>query len=251
MQPTRVTFLGHSTVVIETGPLKILTDPVLRPQLGLIRRHTRPLDSSFWATVDAIAISHAHHDHLDVESLRSVDTRVRIIVPRGLGRIVRRIGFHQVDEIAPGEELDIDGVRVAAVFAEHSGRRVPFGPDAPAVGYLVDGPHRVYFAGDTDIFDAMADLAAPDIALLPVWGWGPRLGPGHLDPVRAADAAALLRARMAVPIHWGTLYPAGLKRLMQGPLEEPGRAFKAAAAERAPETEVRVLAPGDSLVLAD
>ena len=76
---------------------------------------------------------------------------------------------------------------------------------------------RVYAAGDTDLFDGMAGLPSPDVALLPVWGWGPTLGPGHLDPVRAAEAVARLRPRVAVPVHWGTFALAGLVRA-------PGRA---------------------------
>jgi L-ascorbate metabolism protein UlaG (beta-lactamase superfamily) len=122
------------------------------------------------------------------------------------------------------------------------------GPTGPALGYVVEGERRVYFAGDTDMYAEMADIEAPDVALLPIWGWGPRLGPGHMNPRRAAEAAALLRARMAVPIHWGTLHPMGLRRLMPN---EPAVQFAAAAAELAPTTDVRVLQPGASLDLDD
>ena len=81
---------------------------------------------------------------------------------------------------------------------------------------MIEGDgRRVYFAGDTDIFDGMADLAPVDVALLPIWGWGPTMGPGHMDPARAAQAAALLQARLAIPIHWGTYYPIHLG--LQGP----------------------------------
>ena len=81
---------------------------------------------------------------------------------------------------------------------------------------MIEGDgRRVYFAGDTDLFDGMADLAPVDVALLPIWGWGPTMGPGHMDPARAAQAAALLRARLAIPIHWGTYYPIHLG--LQGP----------------------------------
>jgi len=89
-----------------------------------------------------------------------------------------------------------------------------------------------------------------DLALLPVWGWGPTLGPGHLDPERAARAAALLSPRIAVPIHWGTLYPLGLARLRPGPLRSPGWEFAARMREIAPQVEARVLAPGESTSLS-
>ena len=105
----------------------------------------------------------------------------------------------------------------------------------------------MFFAGDTDLFDAMEGLVPDlDVALLPIWGWGPLIGPGHLDPSRAAEAVARLRPRVAVPIHWGTLRPfyRGTRARF---LREPAEAFVAAARERAPETTVNVLAPGESL----
>ena len=114
----------------------------------------------------------------------------------------------------------------------------------PAVGYLIAGTRRVYFAGDTDLFDGMSGLGEPDVALLPIWGWGPRLGSGHMDPRRAAGAAAMIRPRIVVPIHWGTLYPRFLKHFRPDPLFLPPQEFARAMDELAPEVEVRLLAPG-------
>jgi L-ascorbate metabolism protein UlaG (beta-lactamase superfamily) len=84
-----------------------------------------------------------------------------------------------------------------------------------------------------------------DLALLPVWTWGPHLGPGHLGPEDAAEVAAEIGARAAVPIHWGTLYPRRLHRVWTRPLMEPGDRFAAAAARLAPRTDIRVLRPGE------
>jgi L-ascorbate metabolism protein UlaG (beta-lactamase superfamily) len=106
----------------------------------------------------------------------------------------------------------------------------------------------VYFAGDTDLFDGMADLGPLDVALLPVWGWGPSLGPGHMDPETAARAAALLRPRVAVPIHWGTYLQVGLRR-RESLLTEPPELFAAHCADLAPGVTVRVLQPGGTLPL--
>ena len=107
---------------------------------------------------------------------------------------------------------------------------------------MLDG---VYFAGDTDLFDGMAEIGARgvDVALLPIWGWGPRLPPGHLDPQRAAQATRLLAPRVVIPIHWGTYLRAGMRR---GDLEAPARAFAEAVARTAPSCEVVVLRPGES-----
>jgi L-ascorbate metabolism protein UlaG (beta-lactamase superfamily) len=119
------------------------------------------------------------------------------------------------------------------------------------VGFLIDdGGTRVYFAGDTDVFDGMADLAPGlTVALLPVWGWGPKVGPGHLDPERAAQATALLQPRLAVPIHWGTY--AGPRVWWRDDPALPAREFARLAARSAPDVDVRILAPGDELSFAD
>jgi len=250
MDPARLTFLGHSTVLIEVDSLRILTDPVLGAGLGPIRRQVPQVRPHLFDDLDAIFISHAHHDHLDIGSLRRVPGTPQILVPRGLGPMLRRAGFERLVEVDVGDDVEIDRVRVQVVKAEHDGRRPPLGPHAPALGCLIHGSHRIYFAGDTDLFDEMRFLDRPDVAFLPVWGWGPRLGPGHMDPRRAAQAAAILKPRLAVPIHWGTLYPLGMRRVIPGPLDEPGRAFLEAAKELAPEVEVRILEPGASIDLS-
>jgi L-ascorbate metabolism protein UlaG (beta-lactamase superfamily) len=161
-----------------------------------------------------------------------------------------KTGLGPVEEVRPGDRLTIDRVHLSVVEARHSGRREPFGPTGPATGCVITGSRTIYFPGDTDVFPGMADLAGTlDVALLPVWGWGPTIGEGHMDPGRAAQAAALLAPRLAIPIHWGTLYPAGLRRFVPRPFEEPGSLFAAAAAKAAPAVEVRILAPGASMDL--
>jgi len=108
----------------------------------------------------------------------------------------------------------------------------------------------VYFAGDTDLFPEMANLSDElDVALLPVWGWGPKLGVGHLTPERAAEALTLLWPRVAVPIHWGTLRPLAIGKIASNFLAEPPLAFRKHAAQLAPEVQVEILAPGRSLSL--
>ena len=243
-----VTFLGHSTVLIEMAGVRVLTDPVLYDRVSVLRRLVSPLPAALYARIDGAVISHAHHDHLDVASLRLLGTDTKLIAPRGVASLLRRAGFRHVVELSPGQSADIGAVHVTATQARHSGFRLPFGPSGAAVGYLLDeGNERVYFAGDTDVFDEMADLAGIDLALLPVWGWGPRLGPGHLDPRRAAESLRLLRPRAAVPIHWGTLWPLGLGRVTPGRLHDPPREFARIAAEIAPEVTVLLTAPGASV----
>jgi L-ascorbate metabolism protein UlaG (beta-lactamase superfamily) len=236
-------------VLLELGGVRLLTDPVLRPGFAHIRRHAAPPAPDVAERVDAVLISHLHLDHLDVRSLRWLGGSVRLLVPRGAGAFLRGRGFPNVEELAPGQSQDVGGLEVVATHAVHDGRRWPVsGPRASPIGFVVRGGRSIYFAGDTDLFEGMDGLEPGlDLALLPVWGWGPTLGPGHLDPGRAARAAQLLRPRMAIPIHWGTFYPRA--RRMGDRLTAPPREFAERVAALAPEVIVRVLAPGESLEL--
>jgi L-ascorbate metabolism protein UlaG (beta-lactamase superfamily) len=241
--PLKITFVGHATVLIEQGGLRLLTDPVLRSRVAHLRRHG-PLPQ-VPPGIHAVLLSHLHYDHLDVPSLRKLGGSVRLLGPRGCGRLLARAGFSAVEELSPGEITDLGALTVLATTAVHDPRRRPLGPRAQALGYVIKGSSSVYFAGDTDLFDGMAELGPVDLALLPVAGWSPKVGPGHLDPERAARAAALLRPRVAVPIHWGTLH---LTRT--GPwFSDPPHRFAAHVARLAPDVEVRVISPGDSLEL--
>jgi L-ascorbate metabolism protein UlaG (beta-lactamase superfamily) len=246
----RVTYVGHGTVLVELGGARILTDPVLRTRVGPLRRHGRPPPRACAEGLDAVLLSHLHHDHADLPSLRRIGREVPILAPPGVAGFLARRGFASVSELAVGESSRVGEVTVTATEAHHAGHR-RFGADAGAIGFQLANERRVYFAGDTDLFDGMAALGAGlDLALLPVWGWGPTLGPGHLDPERAARAAALLSPRIAVPIHWGTLYPLGLARLRPEPLRLPPRRFAARLRELAPQVEARVLAPGEATSLS-
>ena len=145
----------------------------------------------------------------------------------------------------------VGGVTITAVYADHSGFRPPSGPRAEAIGFVVAGAGRtVYFAGDTDLYPEMADIGREglDLALLPVWGWGPRLGPGHLDPERAAQAVELLRPTVAIPIHWGTLWPIAM-RWRRHHLTEPPVRLADAVAALGVATRVVILAPGEAYEL--
>jgi len=245
-----VTWLGHSTVLLELDGVRLVTDPVLRGRLAHLRRVAARVDADALGPLDAVLVSHLHYDHLDVPSLRRLGREVHVVVPSGAGRLLRKRRFTHLSELAVGDELRVGPVTVTATEAVHEGRRLPFGADTPAVGYLVGGGARVYFAGDTDLFDGMSDLAADlDVALVPISGWGPRVPAGHLDPLGAAKALRLLRPRVAVPIHWGTFRPVGLRRAAQL-LRAPAEAFVRHAAELAPDVDVRVLAPAGRLELS-
>jgi L-ascorbate metabolism protein UlaG (beta-lactamase superfamily) len=243
----RLTLVGHATVLIELDGVRLLTDPLRRDRTGFLLAGS-PTDYQAAARgLDAALISHFHRDHYDPRSLRSLDPLIRLIGPPGTATRVRRQGLSNVSEIQPGESIAVEGVTVRATKALHG--RLPRQMRSIALGFLVCGTEKVYFAGDTDLFPEMDELASEnvDVALLPVGGWGPRLGSGHLDPRRAAEALRLIRPRIAVPIHWGFLAPAGLGRRELCYLTEPGKTFAELAAATAPEVAVNLLEPGESL----
>jgi len=245
---TGIDFLGHATVVVEIGGLRVLTDPVLRPHLAFLERQTTPLHADLYAGIDVVLVSHLHWDHLDLPSLRRLAGTPEIVVPRGAGPLLARRGFGRVHELDAGDSVALGDLRVTATPALHGGFRPPFGPTTASLGYLLeDALRRVYFAGDTDLFPGMADLGELDVALLPIWGWGPRLGPGHLDPYRDAEALRLLRPRTAVPIHWGTYWLRGAGRVLRQRLVNPPHEFAAYAAVSAPDVIVRAALPGERL----
>ena len=251
--PGRITYVGHATVLIELAGTRLLTDPVLGSRLLFhINRVADPPSDDVAAGIDAVLISHLHHDHLDFRSLRRVGRAVRVIAPARSAATFRRRGFRNLTELAAGDSVGVGGVEVIATPLAHDGRRYKLGPAVEALGFdLRAAERRVFFAGDTGLFRELGELAGGiDVALLPIWGWGPRLRRAHhLDPRTAAEAVAMLSPRIAVPIHWGTLLRAGLDHKRGQLLHDPPREFVSHASQLAPGVEIRVLAPGESLEL--
>jgi L-ascorbate metabolism protein UlaG (beta-lactamase superfamily) len=194
--------------------------------------------------IDAVLISHAHPDHFHRPSIDGVGRDPLVLVPHGMARAAGRLA-HRTSELAVNQGIDVGPVRITAVPARHG--RWPPHRDARPVGFLIEGTSGIYFAGDTALFPEMADLAGRvDIALLPVGRWGPPFGPDRLTPASAVDAALLVRASVAIPIHWGTLYAPGFRAGRWGwGSTGAGAAFADEASRRAPGLEVVVLEPGE------
>jgi L-ascorbate metabolism protein UlaG (beta-lactamase superfamily) len=244
---SRIEFLGHATTIIQVDGAVLLTDPLLRRHLtGLVHRHP-PVFGALPGTVDAVLISHLHHDHLDVPSLKLLGPTTRVIVPRRGGAFLRRRGFQDVIEAEPGDRFAVGAVHVRATRAVHIGLRAPFGPWGGCLGFVVESSHeRVYFAGDTQAFAEMRDLGSIDVALVPIAGWGPVLGPGHMGPRAALEAVHLIRPRVAIPIHWGSLVPFGLHAHTWSYLTRPPLEFVELSRREAPDIRVQVLQPGEA-----
>ncbi|MFJ7624882.1 MBL fold metallo-hydrolase [Streptomyces sp. NPDC097595] len=251
--PVEITWWGHATCTIEDSGVRFLTDPLFVRRFAHLRRRRGELPGPDAAVADVVLISHLHSDHLHLPSLARVAPGARVLVPRGSVRsvpglrLLRRARGLRITEVVVGDEVRVGGVRVRAVPALHDGRRLPLGPHrSPALGYVVEGAARTYFAGDTGLFDDMARAVGPvDVALLPVGGWGPYLGHGHLDAGRAAQALTRLRPRAAVPVHYGTYWPIGMDGVRPHEFHAPGEEFVRKAAMVAPEVVVHRLAHGE------
>ncbi len=247
---TAVAWLGHASVVLDLDGTRVLTDPLLRRHAGLLRRRGGAPAPELWSGADACLVSHLHHDHAEVGSLRLLGDVPVVAAPANTHwlrqHVPTAVGLNS-DEWWTVPETDVQVRRVPAV---HGHRPMPHRPNA-ATGFLLRaGSTTVWFAGDTAPYPLMAHLAdladAPiDLALVPVGGWGPRLSGGHMDPVQAAHAVAACGARQAVPVHWGTLHAPASRGLPPGWMDRAGPAFVAACARIAPQCETMLLAPGD------
>lgn len=254
-----ITWLGHATCVIDIGASRLVTDPLLGEHAGILRRRggVAPNPSN-WADASAVLLSHLHHDHAHAASLRS--TRAVILTaPANArwadGKGLPALGLGIGQWWSPPSDPSVD---ISLAPAVHGDRPMPHRPNATN-GFFVrrtssEGTLRMWFAGDTEQFPSMARLpelaGGPiDVAMVPIGGWGPRLSGGHLDPAQAAQVCAMVGAKRAIPIHWGTLHAPMGRHLPRGWMDRGGVAFAAALRREAPGCEAVVLAPGERLRL--
>src|SRR5690625_2512669 len=251
--PISLTGWGHATTTIQVAGGRILTDPVLTRRLGHLSRIRGGTPHTSARDADVVVVSHLHSDHLHVPSLRRVASDAHVIAPRH-SRAVIRGAASRVREAAPGDAVERGELTIRAVSAVHDAKRHKRSRvSGDPLGYLLEyAGRRIWFAGDTALFDAMADFGPVDLAVVPIGGWGPSLEPAeHMGPEHAAEAARLTRARYVVPMHYATFWPIGMRHLHRSSFEryfvEPADRFRAAVA--ATDSEALVVSIGETVRL--
>jgi L-ascorbate metabolism protein UlaG (beta-lactamase superfamily) len=250
-----VTWWGHSSVTAQWADTRVLFDPVLSDSMAHLRRRRGATPSIRARAADVVLISHLHADHCHLPSLRMLAPGTLVIGPAGLAAFLRRsrgAASLQCQEVVAGDEVAIGDLTVRAMYAEHDERRSPMSRfRAKPLSFLVTDRRRdaspLWFGGDTALHDGIAEVSPVAVALVPVAGWGPGLGPGHLDAEQAAEAVALLDAGLAIPIHYGTLWPRGLSMVAGDQFLGPERRFAELSRQVAPRTSVCILSPGQTL----
>jgi L-ascorbate metabolism protein UlaG (beta-lactamase superfamily) len=250
-------WLGHATVMLNMHGTWVLTDPALEQRIGIgrgraklgPRRLVQPaLRPGELPRPDVLLLSHAHMDHTDLGTLRLLPRDVPVVVQSGNRDLVRR--FDRVFELAWGEHLELDGLRIEATQARHWGARMVTDHHRGYGGYLLQKSGRtVLFAGDTAYTDVLTPLGRRgpiDLAILPIGAYDPWIA-NHASPEQAWLMFRRLGAEWVLPVHHSTF------RLSREPLEEPIRRFLTAAGTegwRVAATEVGATwtlpaAPGD------
>ncbi|MDB4974540.1 MAG: outer membrane protein romA [Myxococcaceae bacterium] len=216
----RVTWLGHSTTLIELDGATFLTDPIWSersspsPLLGPVRFHPPPLALEDLPHLDAVIVSHEHFDHLDMATIQQLAKRkVPFHVPLGVGAHLAAWGVPsaQIHEHDWWQSADIaQGVRLVSTPARHfNGRGYPLREGTFWTSWSLLGPkHRVFFSGDTGLTEGFREIGERegpfDLALFEIGQYHPSWGEIHLGPAGALQAHRMLGAKVLLPIHWAT-----------------------------------------------
>jgi len=215
----RITWLGHSSVLIEIDGSRVLTDPVWGPRaspwsfIGPERFHAPALALSDLPPLDAVVISHDHYDHLDAPTIRDLADRVPLfLVPLGVGAHLESWGVaaEKIVELDWWQAHDVGALQLIATPSRHfSGRRIVDTNATLWASWSLIGPeHRVYFSGDTAMspdFKTIGDRLGPfDVALIESGAYNKAWADVHLGPEQALQAFQDVRGSLFMPIHWAT-----------------------------------------------
>ncbi len=239
-----VTWLGHAGFLIQLGGKNILVDPNWALWHGPVKRVKHPsLVPSDLPYIDLVLITHAHFDHLHLPSLRAIAAGQPVIVPQGVGSVVKRCAFSSITELNYWDSVRFDNLQITLTPAKHWGARMIHDTYRKFGGYLITCEDRTIFhCGDSSLFDGFREIgirANIDVALLPIGAYEAPSGRAvHMNPEEALEAFDMLGATHMVPMHYGT-FPLGGE-----PIHEPAERLIAASNKRDLHHCVHVLSEG-------
>ncbi len=257
-ESTAVTFIGHSSFLLQTAGHGLLIDPVFATRLILLRRQRRPgVRVADLPRIDAVLLTHAHMDHLNIPSLRAVTREMRrrdlpapvAIVPNGVADLVRNLGFREVTSLRWWDSTELGPLTITSTPSQHWGARMFSDTHRGFGGYALEaaGAPTIYHSGDTAYFNGFHEIGNrlhPDIALLPIGAYYPdSYRAVHTSPEDALQILRDLRAETMIPMHYNTF------RLGREPMTEPLPRLLAAAERTGLRDHVHPLVEGESLVL--
>jgi L-ascorbate metabolism protein UlaG (beta-lactamase superfamily) len=246
----QITWIGHASFLLQSEGFNVLVDPVWSNWLGFIKRVRHPgLEIDDLPPIHAVLVSHAHFDHLHLGGLRRIGQGQPIIVPTGVGNLVRRTGFGKIIEMQHWATTRIGPLEITFTPTKHWGARMVHDVHRSFGGFIIrnSSGRTVFHCGDSAYFDGFTEIgtAAPiDLAILPIGAYKAMSGREvHMNPEEALDAFRDLNARHMVPMHYGT-YPLGGE-----PMHEPLERLLAATSARGLENHVRILDEGHPVIL--
>ena len=233
-----LTWIGHASFLLQAGGLNILIDPNWSNWVKGIKRMRHPgVALNALPEIDLVLVTHAHFDHLDRRTLRGIAANQPVVVPFDVGDLVHDLGFQLVQELHYWESFVFGPLKVTLTPCRHWGARMLHDSHRGFGGFIIEVGNRViYHCGDTAFFDGFEEIGRRfpvDVALLPIGAYDPPSSrPVHMNPEEALEAFLALRAKVMVPMHYGTF------RLSYEPLDEPPRRLLAAARARSLEERV-------------
>lgn len=210
-----VTFIGHSTFLVQLGGLNIVTDPVWATTMGLGKRLTPPgVPIEQMPPIDVVVLSHAHYDHLHLGSLRRLPGDFTMLVPEGLGGWMKRKGFPRVEEFSWWTEKRIGEVTFGFVPAKHWTRRTPWDMNTSHWGgwMMQHEQDCLYFAGDSGYDELFLEIGKRykqiSVALLPIGAYEPEwfMRDSHMSPEEAVQTFLDIKAKTFVPMHYDAFH---------------------------------------------
>ena len=244
-----VTWLGHAGFLVQMEGVNILIDPNWALWHGPVKRLRHPsLYAHDMPRIDLVLITHAHFDHLHLPSLRRIACGQPIIVPRGVGSIVKRCDFSSITELATWGSIGFQDLRITLTPAKHWGARMIHDTHRQFGGFLIESQSRgLFHCGDSALFDGFQEIgnrAAVDVALMPIGAYQPPSGrPVHMNPEEALEAFQMLGAQTMIPMHYDTFPLSG------EPIHEPALRLQRAASGQGITERVRLMMEGESAML--